>query len=114
MLELFNPTYTSLKVCGVTIAKDVERLIELGVDALGVNFWSQSKRYINPEIAASFLQSARGKIIRVGVFVNAIPSVPRQLYQDDLLDIVQFHGDETPEYCAPFARESIPFIKAFG
>lgn len=105
---------TSLKICGVTIAKDVERLIELGVDALGVNFWSQSKRYINPEIAASFLKSAKGEIVRVGVFVNAFPDVPQSLLEDDLIDIAQFHGDETPEYCAAFADAKLPFIKAIG
>lgn len=111
--QLLNQS-TSLKICGVTIAKDAERLIELGVDALGVNFWSQSKRYINPEIAASFLKSSKGKIIRVGVFVNAFPDVPRTLLEDDLIDIAQFHGDETPEYCAPFADAKLPFIKAIG
>ncbi|MCP5535482.1 MAG: phosphoribosylanthranilate isomerase [Akkermansiaceae bacterium] len=113
-MSFLDPAQTSLKICGVTIAKDAERLIELGVEALGVNFWSQSKRYINPEIAASFLKSSKGKIIRVGVFVNAFPDIPRQLLEDDLIDIAQFHGDESPEYCAPFADASLPFIKAIG
>lgn len=114
MTRLFAPPTTSLKICGVTIATDAERLASMGVDAIGINFWSQSKRYINPEIAATFLKAAKGKILRVGVFVNAIPSVPRQLIEDGLIDVAQFHGDETPDYCAPFVRASLPFIKAIA
>lgn len=113
-MSFLDPSTTSLKICGVTIAKDAEQLIALGVDALGVNFWSQSKRYVNPELAASFLKSAKGKIVRVGVFVNAYPDIPRKLIEDDLIDIAQFHGDETPDYCTPFANAGLPFIKAVG
>lgn len=114
MQTFLDPSQTSLKICGVTIAKDAEGLIELGVDALGVNFWPQSKRYINPDLAAPFLKSAKGKIIRVGVFVNADAALPRQLLENDLIDLAQFHGDETPEYCSAFADQSLPFIKAIG
>ena len=46
--------------------------------------------------------------------VNAEASLPRQLLEDGLIDIAQFHGDESPEYCAPFADDSLPFIKAIG
>ena len=113
-MSLFDPSETSLKICGVTLAEDARQLIELGVDALGVNFWQHSKRYLPLTSAAPILDICRGKITRVGVFVNADPSLPRQLLEQDLIDIAQFHGDETPEYCAPFAMDSLPFIKAIG
>jgi len=86
----------------------------MGVDAMGINFWPQSKRYLSPEAANSILTDSHGRITRVGVFVNAEPSLPRQLLEDGLIDVAQFHGDESPEYCAPFADDSLPFIKAIG
>jgi len=110
----FSPDSTSLKICGVTQTSDAEQLIELGVDALGVNFWPHSTRYCAPETAANFLRLAKGQILRVGVFVNADPELPAKLLEQDMLDIVQFHGDETPDYCAPFALENSPFIRAIG
>lgn len=113
-MSLFDPSKTSLKICGVTLPEDAEQLISLGVHAMGINFWPHSKRYLPLTSAAPILDTCRGKITRVGVFVNADPSLPRQLLEQDLIDIAQFHGDETPEYCAPFAMDSLPFIKAIG
>lgn len=114
MDHLLRSNKTTLKVCGVTRSEDVEDLIKLGVHALGVNFWPSSKRYISPEDAAEFLLAAAGKIVRVGVFVNADPELPRRLLRDGLIDIAQFHGDETADYCQLFAAEKLPFIKAIG
>ena len=51
---------------------------------------------------------------RVGVFVNADAELPQRLLGSNLIDIAQFHGDETPEYCAPFADAGFTFIKAIG
>ena len=52
LLESFlDPSTVSLKICGVTTRDDAERLVALGVDALGVNFWPKSKRYLDPELA---------------------------------------------------------------
>ena len=114
MRTFLDPAQTSLKICGVTQMADVSAMIELGVHALGVNFWPQSKRYLSPEEARSILTSASGKIVRVGVFVNANPELPKRLLESGQIDIAQFHGDETAQYCAPFAGEGLPFIKAIG
>ncbi len=111
--QLLNQS-TSLKICGVTLAEDAQQLIDLSVDAMGVNFWPSSKRYLSPDDAKTILKFSGGKIVRVGVFVNADPALPRQLLEDDLIDLAQFHGDETPEYCSAFADDSLPFIKAIG
>ncbi|WP_052573054.1 phosphoribosylanthranilate isomerase [Haloferula sp. BvORR071] len=107
------PAPVSLKICGVTLADDAERLVELGVEALGANFWPQSKRYLDPA-AADFLRGLAGRILRVGVFVNAGPDLPRRLVEQGLIDVVQLHGDETPEDARIFREAGIPFIKAIG
>lgn len=107
------PSPVSLKICGVTLADDAERLVEMGIEALGANFWPQSKRYLDPA-AAGFLRELEGKILRVGVFVNAGPDLPRRLVEEGLIDMVQLHGDETPADAAVFRDAGIPFLKAIG
>ena len=114
MSDFLDPASTSLKICGVTRSDDAERLVELGVHALGINFWPHSKRYLAPESAKTLLEACASKIVRVGVFVNAEPELPRSLLENGYIDIAQFHGDETPDYCKPFAEAKLPFIKAIG
>lgn len=89
------------------------RLAELGVEALGVNFWPKSKRYHAPEQAA-WLKELAGRIVRVGVFVNGIPSEQFSLVKEGLLDAVQLHGNETPEAVEELRAQGIPVIKALG
>ncbi len=114
LLERFlSPATASLKICGVTTRDDAERLVELGVDALGVNFWSQSKRFLAPE-NAKWLHALAGRILRVGVFVNEAPHLPLRLMEEGLLDAVQLHGDETPEDAAVYQKAGVPFFKAIG
>jgi phosphoribosylanthranilate isomerase len=114
LLESFlDPTTVSLKICGVTTRDDADQLAEMGVDALGVNFWQKSKRYLAPE-DATWLRELAGKILRVGVFVNQPPELPLQLLQEGYLDAIQLHGDETPDEAAAYRDAGVPFIKAIG
>jgi phosphoribosylanthranilate isomerase len=113
-LEKFlDPHVVSLKICGVTNPHDAGQLVTMGVDALGMNFWPKSKRYLAPE-QAQWLLDLAGKILRVGVFVNEPPEFPLRLVREGLLDVVQLHGDETPEDAAAFREVGVPFIKAIG
>lgn len=114
MTDLLDSCHASLKICGVTRQADAEALIDLGVHALGVNFWPGSKRYVAPEAALPMLNHCTGKILRVGVFVNADPGLPKNLLESDYIDLAQFHGDETEAYCRVFADAGLPFIKAIG
>ena len=114
MHSFFNLSTTALTVCGITTREDAEQLVVEGIPALGVNFWPQSKRYVTPEKAATFLPALKGKILRVGVFVNADPIEVFGLLSNDIIDVAQFHGDETPEYCSLFADADYPFIRALG
>ena len=114
LLDRFlDPATVSLKICGVTTHDDAERLVALGVDALGVNFWPKSKRYLAPE-NAGWLQGLAGRILRVGVFVNEPAALPLRLIREGLLDVVQLHGDESPEDARIYQANGIPFFKAIG
>lgn len=109
----FDPSVVSLKICGVTRREDAERLVEMNVSALGVNFWPRSKRYLAPA-EAGWLGLLAGRILRVGVFVNENPELPLRLLHDGLIDLVQLHGDESPEDAAVFRSAGAPLIKAIG
>ncbi|MFD2257073.1 N-(5'-phosphoribosyl)anthranilate isomerase [Luteolibacter algae] len=112
-MSFFDPGRTSLKVCGVTREADALRLVDMGVDAVGFNFWPKSKRYLDPEKAVWSLDLAE-KILRVGVFVNERGDLPYRLFGEGLIDVVQLHGDEAPEITANFVKAGIPVIKAVG
>lgn len=113
LARFLDPSSVSLKICGITRQSDAAQLGALGVHALGVNFWPASKRYLPPADAAWLLDHA-GKILRVGVFVNAPVELPLQLVRDGLLDLIQLHGDEAPGDAAAYRAANIPFIKAIG
>jgi phosphoribosylanthranilate isomerase len=113
-LERFlDSSSVSLKICGVTTRDDAEQLVALGVDALGVNFWQHSPRFLAPA-NAGWLSELAGRILRVGVFVNAPAALALGLFRDGLLDAVQLHGDETPEATAIYQKSGVPFFKALG
>lgn len=111
--RFLNPSTTSLKICGVTTIHDANQLVELGVDALGVNFWPKSKRFLDPK-EATWLAGLAGRILRVGVFVNEAAQLPLQLWNDGLIDAIQLHGDESPADATPFLDAGAPIIKAIG
>ena len=114
-IQLFlSPDHPSLKICGVTLPEDAERLAGLNVSALGVNFWPKSKRYCPPEKALQFLPSLANKIVRVGVFVNNAQSVAPDLLDKNALDIVQLHGDEDDAQLTEFLRQDIPIIRSLA
>lgn len=113
LARFLDPSSVSLKICGVTRRDDAERLADLGVDALGVNFWPHSKRHLHEE-NASWLRDLAGRILRVGVFVNEDPALPLRLLAGGLIDVIQIHGDETPEDAMIYQQQGVPFFKAIG
>ncbi len=112
-MDFFSTDQTSLKICGVRTEADADRLIALGVDAAGFNFWPNSKRYLDPKDAA-WLKSLEGKILRVGVFVNQPAELSLRLISEGMIDVVQLHGDEDTETAAVFSNVGIKVIKAIG
>lgn len=112
-MDFFSTDQTSLKICGVRNESDAQGLIDLGVDAVGFNFWPNSKRYLNPQEAA-WLKTLKGRILRVGVFVNQPAELSLRLISEGMIDVVQLHGDETPADAAKFTHAGIKVIKAIG
>lgn len=98
-----------VKICGLTNLDDAIDAIELGADYLGFVFYPESKRYVKPQDFANMTVEIPSEIPKVGVFVNADPQFVIDFATQFDLALLQFHGDETPEYCRQFAR---PYIKA--
>jgi phosphoribosylanthranilate isomerase len=110
--EFISTDHTSLKICGVTTRRDANQLADLGVSALGLNFWPSSKRYCSPEQASLIASHIAGHIIRVGVFVNNSRPLALDLVDECVIDVVQLHGDETQEDIDFFLERDIPVIRA--
>lgn len=99
-----------VKVCGVTTALDARLAVELGAAYLGLNFYPGSPRHLSIERAREIADAVEGRAILVGVFVNAPPVQVEDIAGAVGLDLLQFHGDESPETLAPFGLRA---IKAF-
>lgn len=103
---------TKIKICGITNKVDALAATELGVDMLGFVFYAKSKRYVEPRVAEDIINELPASIRKVGVFVDEDRDTVLRIAQDTLIDTLQFHGDETPEYCSSF-RDKYKVIKAF-
>lgn len=103
---------TLIKICGITNRADAISASELGVDMLGFVFYKMSKRYVDVKTARDIIDELPEVVRKVGVFVNEDKDRVRETARDANLDTLQFHGDETPEYCSAF-RGGYKVIKAF-
>jgi phosphoribosylanthranilate isomerase len=101
--------HTRIKICGLTREQDVEAAIEAGADAIGFVFYPPSQRCITAERARQLADLLPPFIPAVGLFVNLEPDAVRRTAETARLQLLQFHGEETPEYCAAF---TLPYIKA--
>ncbi len=100
---------TLVKICGLTNLEDTLAAIEMGADLLGFNFYSDSPRFISFEAAEKIFQEIPSNIPKVGVFVNEAYGTVVDYACQLNLDYLQFHGDETPEFCNEFGH---PWFKA--
>jgi phosphoribosylanthranilate isomerase len=112
-LEFFpHSKNLSVKICGITMASQVEAIFALGADAIGINFWRQSKRYLDPSAAIQWLPNWTSKHNIIAVTVNALKSDILSWYQQGLFNQLQLHGDETPQDVCHWLNLGIPVIKA--
>ena len=100
-----------VKICGITSTTDALNAANAGADALGFVFYAKSPRYVTPEQAAEICQALPPFVTSVGLFMNADAKQVRATLDTVSLDLLQFHGSETPEFCRSFGR---PYIKALG
>jgi phosphoribosylanthranilate isomerase len=99
-----------IKICGVTTADDAAAVAQAGADAIGLNFYVKSKRYLDPAQAISVVASIPSGVTKIGVFVNSTAPEIRALCSKIGLDAVQLHGDEPAELLRELT--GIPTVRA--
>jgi phosphoribosylanthranilate isomerase len=99
-----------VKICGITRLEDALQAVQAGADALGFVFHNSSPRYLPPEKAAAIIRELPPFVQAVGLFVNSEVDFVNVIADLCRLDLVQLHGDETPQYCDLVRRR---VIKAF-
>ena len=101
---------TQIKICGITNEEDALCAAVLGAAALGFIFYPPSPRYIKPEDARKIVSVLPDEVVKVGVFVNENAAEVKRVVEYCGLDMIQLHGDESPEYCSQFPAAQV--IKA--
>lgn len=100
---------TRVKICGITRIEDATAAARAGADAIGLVFEPKSPRYVKPDQALAIVRTLPPFVTVVGLFVNAAPDTVETILGRVPLDLLQFHGNETPEQCRRYHR---PYIKA--
>ena len=98
-----------VKICGITRIEDALVAVENGADAIGLVFYAASPRNVTISQAQQIANQIPAFVSVVGLFVNAEAGFINDVIANVKLDLLQFHGDETPEECAQY---TLPFIKA--
>lgn len=111
---MMNPTARRIrvKICGITSPEDAEAAIDAGADALGFNGFAGSKRFLDLRTASGWLAGLPPFVTRVAVLVNPTREEAEDVAALPGIDRLQFHGDESPEFCAPFVSRGL--IKALA
>ena len=100
-----------VKICGVTTPGDADLIVAAGADAIGVNLWPGSKRYVTPEAARDILAVVPAGILKVGVFVDAPDDEVEHQIAELGLDRAQLHGDEAPAHFGRLDRRLIRVVR---
>jgi len=105
-------TPVQIKICGVTNIRDARACTEQGVSMIGLNFYPQSPRYIEPQVGRRIVEAISRSVQAVGVFVDASADDVRSTANTACVRCVQLHGDFSPATCRELARE-FRVIRAF-
>ena len=100
---------TRTKICGITRLEDAKAAIHAGCDALGFVFFKESPRYISLDAFKALAKTLPPFVTKVGLFVNADSAYINEVIDSGLINLLQFHGEETPDFCRQF---NFPYIKA--
>ena len=101
---------TRIKICGITRAQDARSAAQAGADAIGLVFYPPSPRYLSVERAVEIRDALEPFVQTVALFVNPDAAQVAQVIGRVRPGMLQFHGEETPEFCAQFGT---PFVKAY-
>lgn len=102
-------TAIRVKICGITRVEDALAAAAAGADAIGLVFYARSPRAVDVEQARAIIAALPPFVTTVGLFVDMERTELERLLASVPLDLLQFHGDESPEQCEGFNR---PYIKA--
>ena len=100
---------TRVKICGITRIEDALAAAQQGADAIGLVFYAKSPRHVTPEQAQQIIRALPPFVSTVGLFVDATSGDIETVLREVQLDLLQFHGDESPEFCRQF---NLPYLKA--
>jgi len=102
-----------VKICGITNQADALAAIDAGADALGFNLVRRSKRYIDIDKAAGWIDKLPNEIRKVAVVADPNWEDACRVGQLRFIDALQLHGNESPEFCRRLAEARVRFAKAF-
>jgi phosphoribosylanthranilate isomerase len=102
-------TVPRIKICGITRVEDALAAARLGAHAIGLVFFAGSPRVVTPQQAHDIIAALPPFVVPVGLFVNADAQTVRAAIAAAPVQLLQFHGDETPQYCAGFG---LPYLRA--
>lgn len=102
---------TRVKICGMTRAEDARQAALLGVDAIGLVFYEKSPRHVTAPQAQSICEALPGLVSSVALFLNPEAGQVERVLKQVPVDLLQFHGTESADFCRSFER---PYIKALG
>jgi phosphoribosylanthranilate isomerase len=100
---------TRVKICGITRVEDALCAARLGAHAVGMVFYRHSPRFVDVRRACAISNALPPFVAKVGLFVDAAREEVNAVIDELHLDLLQFHGDEQPDFCSGFG---VPFIKA--
>ena len=103
--------YTRVKICGITRVEDALHAADEGVDAIGLVFYDKSPRFVSSAQAAEICKKLPAFVTTVALFKDAEADEIRQVLTEVPIDLLQFHGSESAEFCRQFGK---PYIKALG
>lgn len=101
------PDRVGVKICGVTNPSDAQAAVEAGADAIGINLFSGSKRFVKLGVVREWVEEI--SVVRVAVVVNPDADLLARIEDAACFDAIQFHGDETPEFCV---TSPLPWMRA--
>jgi len=103
-----------IKVCGLTLKENIHDVAGLGPDLMGLIFYPRSPRYVVGKLEPFDLAGLPAGVLKAGVFVNADIKEMIAIFRKYDLDLLQLHGDESPELCKELKDKGIQIIKAFN